>query len=252
MAFTFAHPAAVIPLQKYKEKFHFTALVLGSMAPDFEYFLFGKPMQVAGHTLGGMFTVNLPLVLVVWVLYEAFVRDAVLKYMPEPFWRGAQSLRRSPRYIRHAQEAWVFAYSAIIGMLTHLLWDAFTHRTGFVVQAVPILQQAISIGGLQVPVYKILQHGTTLVGLAVIAWFLLGRLKRADVRNAEERKTRRARQFWIGMIGMSGLFFAGFYLMVFDGSLGGLVVGVIDSALLALLTVSVWDHFRNDRVKAGA
>jgi len=156
-------------------------------------------------------------------------------------------LRRSPRYIRHAQEAWVFAYSAILGMLTHLAWDAFTHRTGFVVQAVPFLQKAIWIGGLQVPVYKILQHGTTLVGLAAIVWFLLRQSKRANIQPAEERKTRRARQFWTGMFSMSGLFFAGFCLTVFDGSLGGLVVGVIDSALFALLAVSVWDYFRYDR-----
>lgn len=250
MAFTFAHPAAVIPLQKYKNQFHFTALVLGAMAPDFEYFLFGKPMQVAGHTLGGLFTVNLPLVLVVWVLYEAFVRDAVLQYMPSPFWRSAQTLRRLPRYIRHAQEAWVFAYSAILGMLTHLVWDAFTHRTGLAVHAVPFLQQAISIGGLQVPIYKILQHGTTLVGLVAIVWFLFCQLKRADLRPAEERKTQMARQFWIGIIGLSGLVFLAFCLLVFDGSLGGLVVGVIDSALLALLAVSVWDHFRHERENA--
>ncbi len=37
MPFTLAHPAAVVFLKN--KKFNFTALILGSMAPDFIYFL---------------------------------------------------------------------------------------------------------------------------------------------------------------------------------------------------------------------
>jgi len=63
------------------------------MAPDFEYFLYVKPFQVAGHTLAGLFTTNLPLVFVVWLIYEIFVRDPFLRYLPDPFWGGAQQYR---------------------------------------------------------------------------------------------------------------------------------------------------------------
>lgn len=52
MPFTFAHPAAVLPLGVKKTKYiDFTALVIGSMAPDFEYFIHFKPYQEYGHTI---------------------------------------------------------------------------------------------------------------------------------------------------------------------------------------------------------
>lgn len=39
MPFTFAHPAAVLPFSKKQVNYiSVTALILGSMAPDFEYF----------------------------------------------------------------------------------------------------------------------------------------------------------------------------------------------------------------------
>ena len=54
MPFTFAHPAAIIPINsRFKSKFCLTGLVLGSMAPDFEYFIRLKPYSAYGHNLIG-------------------------------------------------------------------------------------------------------------------------------------------------------------------------------------------------------
>ena len=49
MPFTFAHPAAVIPFCKKHQYVSVTALVLGGMAPDFEYFLHFRPYGIIGH-----------------------------------------------------------------------------------------------------------------------------------------------------------------------------------------------------------
>ncbi|KFN01337.1 hypothetical protein DJ93_1011 [Bacillus clarus] len=63
MPFTFAHPAAVIPFCKKQSPYiSVTALVLGSMAPDFEYFLHFRPYGSIGYTRLGFFYFNLPLV----------------------------------------------------------------------------------------------------------------------------------------------------------------------------------------------
>lgn len=51
MPFTLAHPAAVLPF--WRSRLHFPALLLGSVAPDFGYFLAGRPVSGAGHTLWG-------------------------------------------------------------------------------------------------------------------------------------------------------------------------------------------------------
>lgn len=52
MPLTFAHPAAVLPFSRNSKYVNFLALVLGSMAPDFEYFLHGKPHgEISIHSL---------------------------------------------------------------------------------------------------------------------------------------------------------------------------------------------------------
>ncbi len=52
MPFTLAHPAAVLPVKnKWPHLFNGTALILGSMAPDFEYFIRFKAQGTIGHSI---------------------------------------------------------------------------------------------------------------------------------------------------------------------------------------------------------
>jgi hypothetical protein len=63
--------------------------------------------------------------------------------------------------------------SLLIGSLTHLAWDSFTHERGLVVSNVSLLKVAV----LQTPygairVFKLLQHGSTIAGCgALIFWY---------------------------------------------------------------------------------
>jgi hypothetical protein len=54
---TLAHPAAVLPFRRW---FVFSGLVIGSLAPDFEYFLYVPDSLRIGHTLPGVFLFCLP------------------------------------------------------------------------------------------------------------------------------------------------------------------------------------------------
>lgn len=56
MPFTLAHPAAVVFFKN--KKFNLTALILGSMAPDFIYFLNFRPYGNLGHQILGFFILN--------------------------------------------------------------------------------------------------------------------------------------------------------------------------------------------------
>ncbi len=58
MPFTLAHPAAAAPLRRFG--LVLSALVVGSMAPDFPYFLPGLPQDKFGHTLAGVFWFCVP------------------------------------------------------------------------------------------------------------------------------------------------------------------------------------------------
>ncbi|HSJ98772.1 MAG TPA: DUF4184 family protein, partial [Myxococcota bacterium] len=58
----------------------------------------------------------------------------------------------------------------VLGAMTHLAWDSFTHGDGWIVRRAPALQVHLAtLGGYEVFVFKVLQHGSTIVGAGVLA-----------------------------------------------------------------------------------
>lgn len=72
MPFTLAHPAVVI-FSKNKN-FNLLGLILGSMAPDFIYFLLFNPSSNLGHTLLGFIILNLPICFLLNYLILKFIK----------------------------------------------------------------------------------------------------------------------------------------------------------------------------------
>src|ERR1043166_4543968 len=81
MPMTFAHPVAVLPLAK--RGLVFSALVIGSMSPDFEYFLRLHTRENFGHTLPGLFLFSVPAGFVVLWIYHALLKMPLLSLLPE-------------------------------------------------------------------------------------------------------------------------------------------------------------------------
>ena len=52
----------------------------------------------------------------------------------------------------------------MIGASSHIFWDSFTHDTGFFVQEISILASSIELFGKRIPILKILQHTSSLIG----------------------------------------------------------------------------------------
>jgi hypothetical protein len=71
-------------------------------------------------------------------------------------------------------------FSLLTGIATHLLWDAFTHRGHFAFVEAALFSD--------VRVFRVLQHASTLLGSAFLAWWLWRKLRltppRADVPQA--------------------------------------------------------------------
>ena len=60
----------------------------------------------------------------------------------------------------------------LLAAATHVVWDSFTHSTGFVVQALPVLREPVRLVDWYQPhVFTLLQHGSTLAGLSVLAFW---------------------------------------------------------------------------------
>ncbi len=143
MPFTLSHAALAIPLRRWLP---LDALVVGSMAPDFEYLVRLEPRGSHGHVFPWGLGLTVPWALLVLMGWRALL----------------PSLRRclglSQPVVSAARILPVIA-AVMVGVLGHLAWDLFTHRCsdGIAFLEVP------AFAGL--PLYRILQHASSLAGL---------------------------------------------------------------------------------------
>jgi hypothetical protein len=174
MPFTLSHPAAVLPLAG--RGLVFSALVVGSMSPDFEYFLGVPAERRFAHTQPGIVLFCVPSGLSALWLFHTLLKEPLLCLLPE-----AQRHRLLPLAGQFAWLPWrrflVVTISLAIGALTHVVWDSFTHTHGWAVVNFPVLQSVLlQTGQGELRLYKVLQHGSTLAGaglLAVCGWLWL-------------------------------------------------------------------------------
>ena len=82
----------------------------------------------------------------------------------------SERARGAPRSM--AALAGLGALAALLGALSHVAWDAFTHANGWAVAHLPVLGGEASLGWpLGMRWYKVLQHASSVVGMAVVvAW----------------------------------------------------------------------------------
>lgn len=186
--FTLAHPAAVLPLAR--GPLVPAALVAGSLSPDLPYFVplprsagtWYEPFVNATttHAWPGALTVAVPTAVVLlglWCVVRAPLRALVdpgdgtrgpaqaraaraRAQADDPARRGLDPVGRGL-----VPAAWVLV-STVLGVLTHVAWDAFTHGDGMVVQHVAWLREPL-VG--DVPAARVLQHASTVVGLLALA-----------------------------------------------------------------------------------
>ena len=168
MPFTLAHPAAVLPLRD--RGLPLTAMVAGSTVPDLPQILGFSQARDLSHSLLGVVTIDLGMGLIALVLWYAVYRRPLADLAFDP-WRD-----RLPDTVAMDLRTWAVSVPGVmVGALTHVVWDAFTHDDGWFVERSGWLRH--SFGGAEV--YEILQFGFSALGLAVVlyvAWRHLSRL----------------------------------------------------------------------------
>lgn len=167
MPFTLAHPAIILPLSRYSKYFSFSALVIGSLAPDFEYFLRFNITSTFGHSVLGAFIIDLPLVFVVSFLFYKLMVKPILTHLPYTLNRTFNF--ETGWHIHSFRSFIIFTYSAILGIFSHIFWDAFTHADGLFVKNIEWMRTNTL---LSIPVYNFLQHLSTVLGMLLIAIFV--------------------------------------------------------------------------------
>jgi hypothetical protein len=182
MPFTISHAAAALPVHALgKSRLPLAALMVGSMSPDFTFFLPGELGRHATHSLPGVFLFCLPAGLAVWLFYLLVLERPTIAFLPDA-WRTriTPSPRLTPRALFAA------ALAIVLGAFTHLIWDSFTHGSTPVSEALPGFAATVfNAGGMSVRVYFLLQIFSSVFGLGVLAAWAWRIRKRPQLSRAE-------------------------------------------------------------------
>lgn len=169
MPFTFSHPAIILPL-KYlpKNYFSLTGLIIGSLTPDFEYFIRMKVQSNYSHTFYGIFWFDLPLAILLSFIFHNIVRNSLFSNSPNII-KSRVLFFSKFNWNNYFKENWIIVLiSIIIGIASHLFWDGFTHNHGYFVEHISSLKNSFSFFGNEIPIWKITQHASTLLGTLII------------------------------------------------------------------------------------
>ena len=172
-----------------------SALVMGCFVPDFPYLISLSPHMVYGHTFPGMFVLDLPLALLALWLFHAFVKLPMLMFLPAGFRRKLRtSVNSFPFW--PTERLLLIILSILIGTATHLLWDAFTHRTSWFYENWAFLRTNVELSAIgEMPMYKLLEYVSSAFGLAVVAvwiWHWYRTTNPSAYPAAEDAAQRRA------------------------------------------------------------
>lgn len=251
MPFTAAHPAAILPLVRlFGVPYATSALAIGSVTPDFEYFLRLKPVSTVSHSLSGLFVFCLPAGLVGLVVFHTCIKRPLTLLLPDDSRRRLASTLTSRRITPH--ELWRTPLLVLLGAVTHIAWDGFTHTGGWAVMLWPVLSViALSVGGIEIPIYKVVQHASTLLGIVVLSANTTLWLRRQAAAPEEfQSLPATARACIVVAIAMTALFVGILAALgggpgpsdseAFRMMAGRFVVGCMSGLILAVVVYGVW------------
>ena len=129
MPFTFSHPAIVLPLAKASRRwFSLTGLVVGSIAPDFEYFIRMKVSSIHSHTHPDLFWLNITVGIAIAFIFHRLARNRLIDNLPS-FLAYIFSPFKTFDWLHYYQQHRLqVILSILIGAASHVAWDSFTHE----------------------------------------------------------------------------------------------------------------------------
>jgi hypothetical protein len=250
MPFTLSHAAAVLPLQRFgKQTLPVSALMIGSMAPDFGYFFSHDASRLLTHSWLSLLTFSLPAGLVVWLFYVAVLEKATITLLSDRWHtRFAHTDAITPSLLSRA------AFAIVLGALTHILWDAFTHRGTFVSDAIPALLGPTP-GFSFMPIYHLLHGLSSVVGLVVLGLWLKGLHRqpaRSQIRPYDIPERTRIRALWFiaaMTIVIALIHWAPYATRRYDAQLFSAAVGSLSGLFIAwcAIAIGLWYKFRRAR-----
>ena len=241
MPFTFSHPAAVLPLDYLSKRWlSLTALVIGSLTPDFEYFLRMKVSAQYSHTWSGLFWFDVPLGLLLMLVYVIVVKDKLITHLPDWLNRRFSNFRGKGHNINLLHSV-VIIMSTLIGATSHILWDSFTHPAGYFVKHHRLLRHKALLMHYHVELYNILQHLSTVIGAIAILYSIY----KLPKGNSTAVGSNEILYYWLKVIGIAVLVLIIRTLTGLSISqYGDVIVTLISGFLIGLIIASASTKFK--------
>jgi len=235
MPFTFSHPAIVLPFTYLPRKwFSLTGLIVGSLVPDFEYFITMRLHSSYSHSILGIFWFDLPLGLLLAFIFHNVLRESLINNLPK-FLKYRLSTYNQFDWNSYFKANWlVIVISILIGTVSHIFWDSFTHSDGYFVKTIPELTKVIHLVNIQIPLYRVIQHTSTLIGGLIIVFAILS-------LPADNKITGQFNfKYWGTLTGVTLVivvisFMSGLNYKI----LKHLIITIISSSLISLLLTSI-------------
>jgi len=203
MPFTPAHPAILLLLKPFKNlQLSWTALLIGSIIPDFEYFIWMSPSAYVSHTILGIFIFNLPMTFVMAFLWHQLLAPVYLKRFN--FIHSRIQLEKIPAFSEWIKKNWmVFFVSAFIGIVSHLVWDSFSHADGYLVHRIPYLMDTVHLGSFPIRRCYLMWYISTIFGLITLFYWYI------DIKKMYSMESFKAffqgEAFWSKILFLAGL-----------------------------------------------
>ncbi|MET0806095.1 MAG: DUF4184 family protein, partial [Lacisediminihabitans sp.] len=215
MPFTPSHIAAILPF--VRTPLLPASLAIGSMVPDLPYFVPLPVERELSHSLLGVPLVDVPMGIVSLLFWVLVFRAPLLDFAPAWLRRRFVLPGPWPRTAsRLALAALLVLASLIIGIASHLVWDAFTHPDGWaVLRIAPLRAQFGPFTG-----YRWAQYGSSALGLLVLAVWGAVWVRKAPVRALPPTRLRASWRL-VGWIAVASVLAAVALTIWVGGVLGG-------------------------------
>lgn len=241
MPFTFSHPAIILPLRCFpKTWFAISALIIGSLTPDFEYFIRMKVKSDYSHTISGIFWFDLPLAILLLFIFHNIIQNSLFQNLPL-FMQNRILIFNDFNWNTYFKKNWsIVLISAVIGISSHILWDSFTHNHGYFVDKITFLRKTLSVFGIEIPVWKITQHGSSLIGAIVI---IISFLK---LPLSTKQESYISKKYWTNILLFTAIITTFRFVLNSKAlNIGNLIVTIIASILISLAITPLLIKFKS-------
>lgn len=188
MPFTISHTVVVLPFARPLARWRLlSAAVIGSMVPDFGLFLPWRPERFETHSALALLTFCLPVGLTSYWIFQYLIKTPLVELLPDAAYERWRPFAAPAPYGSVRQ--WILAACGVlVGAVTHLVLDGFTHEGARGVRLIPVLDDSVpEIHGHHVMVFRLLQDGISLIGLVAVLGFLCYALRGGRVQPMAQR-----------------------------------------------------------------